>query len=231
MRPFKFMKKNYTVFLLGLLLAATSCSFTTKKIDPGDSDKEEVLTELVTFVLKNYHYSPKEINDEFSKNVYDEYLKKLDPRKRFFLQSDIDEFSKYRTRLDDQLNNHQVDFFTLTYNRLQKRMKEMQSVYQDIMDSPFDFSKKEKIDTDYEDQDYPKSKKERRERWRKQLKFAALSSYYDLKKEQEDQAEKDEPDEDFEPKTDAEMEKEARKTTRHSLDQFYDITDDIKEKD
>src|SRR5699024_6618124 len=35
----------------------------------------------------------------------------------------------------------------------------------------------------------------------------------------------------FEPKTDAEMEKEARKTTRHSLDQFYDITDDIKEKD
>jgi carboxyl-terminal processing protease len=46
----------------------------------------------------------------------------LDPSKRFFLQSDIDEFSKYETELDDQLINKDLTFFfqLLSYDRLMK---------------------------------------------------------------------------------------------------------------
>lgn len=232
MKTFKIMKKNYAIFFIGLLFSVTSCSFTTKKIDPGDNGKEEVLSELITFVLTNYHYSPKAIDNDFSKKIYHEYLNSLDPRKRFFLKSDIEEFSKYEESLDDQLKAHNIDFFNLTYERLQNRMKEMQPVYQEILDQPFNFDKNEEINTDYAKLDYPSSKKERKERWRKQIKFSALSSYYDLKKEQNEKRKNDTiPNEDLKLKSDTEMEKEARKTTRHSLDQFYDLSNDLKKDD
>src|SRR5699024_6316042 len=148
MKPYRFLKKNYTVFLLGLLLSITSCSFTTKKIDPGDNDKEEVLSELITFVLENYHYSPKDIDKEFSKNVYREYLKNLDPEKRFFLKKDIEEFKEYENTLDEELKDNSVEFFNLTYNRLQRRIKEMETVYGDYLDEPFDFDEEDEISTD-----------------------------------------------------------------------------------
>jgi carboxyl-terminal processing protease len=56
------------------------------------------------------HYSPATIDDAFSKGVYKDYVQALDPSKRFFLQSDIDEFSKFETELDDQLINKDLTF-------------------------------------------------------------------------------------------------------------------------
>ncbi|HIO25890.1 MAG TPA: tail-specific protease, partial [Flavobacteriaceae bacterium] len=76
--------------------------------------------------------------------------------------------------------------------------------------------------------DFASSKKELKERWRKQLKFTTLSTFYDLKKEEEAKA-KD--DEDYTPKSDAELEKEARETTKSSLDEFYDLNEDFERKD
>ncbi len=239
MKTYKFMKRNSVFFLIGLLLSVAACSFTTKnKIDPGDNDKEEVLSELVSFVLSNYHYAPKDIDDAFSKNVYREYVKSLDARKRFLLQSDLEEFSAYETQIDDQLKNHSVEFFNLTYERILKRMEETQAIYKEILSKPFDFSKEEEINTDYENIDYPKTKEERFESWRKQLKLNVLSSYYDLKKEQDDKikarkenAESAQEEEDWSPKTDAELEEKARENVLHSMEQFYDITKDIKKED
>ncbi len=239
MRTYRFMKKNSIVFLLGIILAVASCSFTTTKIDPGDNTKEEVLSELITFVLQNYHYSPKAIDDKFSESVYNDYINSLDPRKRFFLASDIEEFTKYKTSIDDELRDHSVDFFTLTYSRLQERMQEMEPVYKEILSKPFDFDKEETINTNYEDADYPSTKKERHERWRKQIKFSVLASYYDLKADQEkvkenkedEKSSADTKEEDKQPKSDVELEEKARETTRHSLEQFYDLTKDLKKKD
>lgn len=270
MNTYRFLKKNSAIVLMVLLLAVASCSFTTKKFDPGDNDKEEVLSNLVTFVLENYHYSPKDIDKEFSKNVYEDFVKSLDPRKRFFLKSDIEEFSKYEDKLHQQIKDNKVDFFNLAYNRLQERMEEMKSVYGEILDQPFDLETDEEINTDFDEIDYPESEEARKDLWRKQLKFSVITSFYDLKKEQEQREERkakgeegtadtEEEDElpenkehvrihgenvevakdndktdlleDEEPKTDAELEKEARKSARHSLDQFYDISKDLTKAD
>lgn len=224
------MKKNNIIFLLVLLLSVAACSFTTKKIDPKDNSKEAVLAELVTFVLENYHFSPVEIDDEFSENVYREYLKVLDPRRRFFIQSDLDEFVEFETQLDDQLRARKVDFFELTYSRLQQRMGEMENIYADILDQPFDFSKEEEINTDYEKLGYPSDENARRDTWRKQLKLSALASFHDLKKkdlEKRENPDDEDADEPYEPKTDEELEKEARKKALNSLDQFFNLNKDL----
>ncbi|WP_304035785.1 carboxy terminal-processing peptidase [Mesonia mobilis] len=221
------MKRNYKVFLLGLLLAVASCSFTTKEFD-ANSDKDEVLIELISYVLSKGHYDPKNINDEFSGNVYKSYLTGIDARKRYFLKEDIEEFEQYEDQMDDQINAHKIDFFNLTYNKLQQRLEETKDYYPEILAKPFNFDEEEEIDTDYDKIDYASSKAELKERWRKQLKFTTLSTYYDLKSEEEAKAEEDET---YKPKSDAELEKEARETTKSSLDEFYDLNEDLERKD
>lgn len=235
------MKKNSFIFLLVLLLSVAACSFTTKKIDPGNDDKEKVLSELVAYVLENYHYSPKDMGVEFSNHVYDQYLKSLDPRKRFLFQSDVDEFAKYRDQLGEDLKNNNIDFFQLTYDRIQQRIGEMEEVYEEILSKPMTFDENEEVDTDFDKASFPTDKKERYEIWRKQLKLNVLTSFYELKEEEKQKQEKiaeakDNPEEaeeieDTEPKSDAELEEKAREGVKHSLDQFYDINKDLKKED
>ena len=220
------MKRNYKLLVLVLLFAAASCSFTTKTFN--DPNKDKTLIELITYVLKNGHYDAKEVNDSFSSEVYKDYLEALDPLKRYFYASDIEEFKKYETLLDDEIKNSEINFFDLTHTRLLERMTEAEGIYEEILEQPFDFSKNEKLDTDYSKRDYVNSKEEMKERWRKQLKFSAISNYYEEKKEQEREL-KNNPD--YAAKTDAELEKEARELTKNALTEYFDFTHDLERKD
>lgn len=223
------MKRNYKIFLLGLLLAVASCSFTTNKIDTDqNSDKDEVLIELISHVLTRGHYSPKDINDDFSQQVYKEYLNGIDSRKRYFLKSDLKDFESSKYKIDDEILAHKIDFFNLTYNRLQKRLEETRGFYEELLEKPFDFSGNEIINTEYDELEYAANKKELKERWRTQLKFSTLSNFYDLK-EQEEKKHKD--DTSYKPKSDVELEKEARETTKKSMDEFYSLNGDLERKD
>jgi len=223
------MKRNYKIFLLGLLLAVASCSFTTNKIDTNkDSDKDEVLIELISFVLTQGHYSPKDINDEFSREVYKDYLNGIDARKRYFLKGDIKDFEAFKEKIDDEILAHKIDFFNLTYNKFQERMEDTKGFYAELLEQPFDFSENETINTNYDDLEYASNKKELKERWRTQLKFSTLATFYDLK---EQEAKKVEDDKSYQPKSDKELEQEARETTKKSLDEFYSLNDDLERKD
>ena len=209
-----------------LLMAAAACSFTTKKFE--DPNKDKLLIDLITYVLNQGHYDAKEINDSFSANVYEDYLENLDPSKRFLYKEDIEEFNAYRDKIDDEIKNKNIEFFNLTYGRLGERMEEARSLYKDILSKPFDFAENEKINTDYESLEYVSSKEEMRARWKEQLKFNTLITYYDLK---QDEKKKKEEDASYEMKSDAELEKQARETTLTNIDRYYDFTDDLQRED
>ena len=168
-----------------VLLSATLFAFRNSTTISEDPEKDKMLLELLTFVIEKGHYSPATIDDAFSKGVYKDYIQALDPSKRFFLQSDIDEFSKFETELDDQLLNKDLTFFNLTYDRLVIRMVEGKKLYKDILSNPFDYTIDETFNTDYEKEPYSKNKQELKERWRKQIKLSTLSSLTDRLKIQE----------------------------------------------
>lgn len=179
------MKRNYKVILLVLALCVGLWSFIPRQ-DKNDPEKDKLLLELLAYVLEKGHYSPLQFDDKFSKGVYKDYIDALDPSKRFFLQSDIDEFSKYELKIDDQILNKELTFFDLTYTRLMQRMEESKTYYKDILDKPFDYTINEEFNTDYEKLPYAKSKKELIEKWRKQIKLSTLSTYVDKQKLEED---------------------------------------------
>src|SRR5690554_4989310 len=238
----RILKKNFKVLFLAVFVAVASCSFTTKEFDNPDKDK--LLLDIITYVLQKGHYDPKQIDDAFSVDVYTNFINGIDPLKRYFLASDIEEFSKYKNQIDDQIKNKDLSFFNLVHTRYLERMEDVKKIYSEVLSKPFDFTKDESINVDYENIQYATSKQELTDRWRVQLKFSTLSGYYDLVEEQKpkkiekesyegENAKKVEKKiaEPVEKKSLAELEKDARATTEKSLDEYFDFTKDLQRKD
>ena len=162
-----FMRRNYKILLLVMALSLAFWGFMPKAkvVDP---EKDKLLIELLSFVIQRGHYDPVAIDDNFSKGLYKDYLQALDPSKRFFLQEDIVEFSKYELNLDDEIKNRDLTFFDLTYTRLMQRIKESEGYYKSILSKPFDYTIDESFNTDYEKLPYANNITELKEKWRKQ---------------------------------------------------------------
>jgi len=250
------MKKNIKILFLTVFIAAASCSFTTK--DFNDPDKDKLLLDLITYVLQKGHYDSKDINDEFSVGVYTDFINGLDPLKRYFLASDIDDFSIYRTEIDDQIKNKDLSFFDLVYSRFIERMGDVKKMYGNLLDEPFDYTENESINVDYDNLEYVTSKKEMEERWRIQLKFSTISAYYDLMEEEKaksvgdfsstktksnevtgdlidrdfsDEVKETSKIEEYVPMSSKELEEKSRNTSKTSLNEYFDFTDDLERKD
>lgn len=234
------MKRNYKVLLVVGILAAGLWSFIPSKKITGD-DKDKMLIELLSFVLEKGHFSPIEINDEFSKKAYASYIESLDPTKRFFIQSDIAEFQKYELSIDDMIRSKDLSFFDLTYKRLMQRMKESKVIYSNILSKPLDLNDNETINVDYEKLPYAATMKDLDQRWKKQLELAVLSDITDKEDIQnalssgisdETKDVKDaKPAEKSEPKSFEELEKTARKTTESNLNNNFNFIAELTRED
>lgn len=221
------MKGNYKFLLLALLIAFASCSFTTKKFE--DPDKDKLLIQLITYLLDQGHFEPKDINDDFSSHVFDVYLSNIDPFKRYFYESDIKEFEAYKDKIDDQIKAYDISFFNLTHERLLQRIAESKKIYTDLLEKPFDFSKEEDYNADYEALTYVSNKREMKERWRQQLKFSTIANYDDAFSQRDSESEENTKSE--KKKSIKEIESEARLTTKKSLDELYDYIEDRRRQD
>ncbi|PZX92362.1 tail-specific protease [Flavobacterium aquariorum] len=223
-----FMKRNYKILIAVVCLSATLFAFNINSKKSIDPERDKLLLEILTFVIEKGHYNPAVIDDSFSKGVYKDYIAALDPSKRFFLQSDINEFSKFELELDDQLNNKDLTFFNLTYDRLMLRMEESKKIFKDILSKPFDYSADEDFNVDYDKAPYAKNSTELKEKWRKQIKLSTLSSFTDKQKLEEDKKLK-EPN--YVPKSDAVLEKETRESSLNSLNESFGFMNDLKRDD
>jgi len=252
-----FMKRNYKILLIVTFISLALFAFKSNYVSTTDPDKDKLLIELLTFVLEKGHYSPALMDDEFSKGIYKDYIEALDPSKRFFLQSDIDEFSRYELELDDQIQNKDLTFFDLTYTRLMQRMEESKVIYQKVLNQSFDYSIDESFNTDYEKMPYANTTAELTNRWRKQIKLSTLSSLVDRLEIQENNGKVDKdlkdvaapinPDGSFQEaavetkkdtiagaekvKTFVELEKKTRESSLKSLNEYFEFIKDLDRKD
>lgn len=232
------MKRNYRILLVVGILAAGLWSFIPSQKASGD-EKDKMLIELLSFVLEKGHFSPIELNDNFSKKAYASYIESLDPTKRYFIQSDINEFQKYETSIDDMIRNKDLSFFDLTYKRLMQRMKESKVIYTSILSKPLNLNDEETINVDYEKLPYAATMKDLDQRWRKQLEFAVLSDITDKEdiqkavetdKENPEASDKKETVK-SEPKTFEELEAKARKTTESNLNNNFSFIAELTRED
>ena len=192
------------------------------KFSSDEPNKDKLLVDLVSYVLDKLHYDPKIINDDFSINVYEDFIDAVDSQKRFLLKSDIELFSQYRLLIDDQIKSSDITFFNIVYETLQLRMDEVESFYEEVLFAPFNFNIDEEINLDYENQEYVNGIDELRKLWRKRLKLSALDGFA---------SKKEINSEDDKTKTDSEIEVESRKSINDNLRDFFQFNSELERKD
>jgi carboxyl-terminal processing protease len=222
------MKRNYKILLSVVCLSLSLCGFTFKSNKRVDPERDKLLLELLTFVIQKGHYNPATIDDNFSKGVFKDYIAALDPSKRFFLQSDINEFSNFELELDNQLTDKDLTFFNLTYDRLILRMEESQKIYKEVLSVPFDYQIDEDFNVDYAKAPFAKNSSELKDKWRKQIKLSTLSSFTDKQKLEEGKKIKDSS---YTVKSDVVLEKETRDSSLKSLNESFGFMYELKRDD
>src|SRR4051794_6990106 len=141
--------------------------------------QQKILTTLGTIIEQN-HYKPKPINDNFSEQIFTKFLAAVDPDKNVLLQSDINALKKYQNSIDDEIHGAPIQFVPAVDTLYTKRLQEVISTYKDLLAKPFDFSTNEEITVDGSKLDFPTTEAQRRDLWRKKLKFLTLERYTDL---------------------------------------------------
>lgn len=178
---------------------------------------QQRLLNAVGALLEQEHYSPKPINDAFSKQVFTTYLNQLDGDKSLFLQSDINDLKKYETTIDDEIHGATIQFQPAVSVIYEKRVNEAILLYKEILSKPFDFNVDETIQLDGEKLGFATNESDRKERWRKKIKYYSLERYIDLVEERE----KNKGKEGYISKPDDSLEAEARSKVIKSIDRSF----------
>jgi carboxyl-terminal processing protease len=212
------MRKPHQLFkaILGIGLSVVFIAATPLNEDPPS--KNETILRTVGAMLEQGHYSPKKIDDNFSKEVFIEYFKRLDPSKRILTEKDMSKLRKYEASIDDEIHGSPLEFFTTAEEIYKKRIVEAEEIYRGFIEKPFDFNKDDVLELDADKLDFASNDNERKERWRKYLKWQTLDRFIDLKEQQEKNKDK----KDFVAKSDQDLEKEAREKVKKAMDKYFD---------
>ena len=148
------------------------------------SDREitrfQALDQLVVQSAQNWHFSPKEMDDQFSKDLFALYSKQLDPSKRFFLASDIESLKTHETLLDDELEQGRCDFSQKARAILNKRVDWVKTVYKHYLSQPVPFDSTASVELRADKLPYCSSLEALADRWRNILLYETLLVYMDL---------------------------------------------------
>jgi len=112
--------------------------FCSNKPASGD----EPLLKRLLFTLSTEHYSPKEINDSLSAQIYSNFLDKIDGDKQFFTKVDIQKFEVYRFSIDDQMKAGRFDFFDTVWTTLSQRLNIIEPWIEKSTQSPLNYDEK-----------------------------------------------------------------------------------------
>ena len=101
--------------------------------------EQRFTTNLATKLLTNWHYKDTRLDDELSERVLEGYIEMLDPNRSYFLASDIEQFNRYSTTLDDTLRHSDLEPAFDIYNLYLDRVHERAAYALERLKMPFDF--------------------------------------------------------------------------------------------
>ncbi len=169
------------ISLAVLIVAALACQADPRikaivsqndlKPDVQQSVEAKSLVELI----ENFHYKKVVVDDALSSLMFDDYLKALDAGKSYFLQSDITDFEKYRSTLDDDVREGDLSVAFYIFNVYQQRYTDRVNYALKEIDKKFNFASNETYTYDREKMPWFKSQAESDDLWAKRLKYEALN--------------------------------------------------------
>lgn len=178
------MKKiRRSALVITLVFATIGTLFAITWKSNSDPQKDKVLLAYMSEILRTFHYEPLSFDDNFSKKVFDDYLKNLDYSKMFFTQENVDALSTYKLQLDDQIRTTRLEFFHLSVEIINTQTALVEQWYPQILEKPFDYTVKEDFIVDEKKRGYALNNQELEKQWWKYIKMQVLDEIVALEKE------------------------------------------------
>jgi carboxyl-terminal processing protease len=168
---------SYLTTLAVLTLVIGAASVVAKPTQPSAADRQ--ITFAVATLMERTHLTGKMLDDEISERCLDTFVKELDPLKLFFYQSDVDEFRRRETLLDDAFKRGDIRFAYEVFERFLTRVDERVELAVTLLDQSHDFSIQDEMIRDPEKATYAKTPEEAAERWRQRVKFDLMKEVTD----------------------------------------------------
>lgn len=179
------------IFAAGILAFAVYVPQT----DGSDEGKEAVIMQAVLKNLERYHFAPTDINDDFSKESYLNYLDNIDGARLFFNQKDLKQLVMHEDKIDDQIKAGKFDFFNDAQLIVNENRKKVQTWYREILAKPFKLNRGDDFELRGEDSEWTADEKAQRAYWEDYLKRDAIRRVDDeIKKIEKDSTITEEPD-------------------------------------
>ncbi|MFT5580536.1 MAG: carboxyl-terminal processing protease, partial [Paraglaciecola psychrophila] len=142
-----------------------------------DEDQGKVAIDIVE-KLQSQHYASLAFDDKLSSRLLDNYIKRLDGNRSYFLRSDLKEFEQYRFVLDDTITAGDLNPGFIVFNRYQQRL--IDRVEYTIEQLPMlianlDFERDEVLQLDRSEANWPVNREELNDLWRKRIKSRVIS--------------------------------------------------------
>jgi carboxyl-terminal processing protease len=198
-------------FLLVCLLAA---AFYRPAVN--SSEKEAVLVQSILQEVGRSHFSPRTVDDSFSETLYQLYLDRIDPGKRWLTAKDLETLETFKLHLDDEALNGNFDFFERSLELMQNGISKTEAWFQEILTQPFDFTLEEDYELDGSKRPFASDDAALREVWRKMLKYETLTRLDEKLKAQEEGT-----DEELNGLTFEDLEKKSREETLKVYTDWY----------
>jgi carboxyl-terminal processing protease len=170
--------KRQILFTTLLLSFLTNVSADIQIVSISDLEPESKhirASELITHILTTYHYKKTELDDQLSGSIYTHYLKNLDQNKAYFLKSDIQEFDRYRFKIDDAIIKSDLKPAYDIFKRYRKRVDERIEFAIKTLNQNFNFDLDESYRFDRREDDWSDSKSTLDTLWRKRVKNDVLN--------------------------------------------------------
>lgn len=172
----KFTMHVRKTILLGIALALTATNATAQNARTYKPDDDDAAaTRHVYQLVKRHHINRESADQQITNHLLNLYVDALDPQRIYFLQSDIDEFTRSRSSLTRQLAGGDASLAFSIFNTYSKRAVSQLAYAHKIVDSAHDFRIEESIKIDSNSLPFATNDDELNERWRKRVKNVLLT--------------------------------------------------------
>jgi carboxyl-terminal processing protease len=160
---------------LFLALRVAGTATTTPTADLTMNEKHPDISQRVTRIIEDLHYSRPRIDNSFSSAILDRYLDTLDGNRLYFLSSDISSFGRYRYELDDRARDGELEPVFEIFNVFRARTEERIAYALTLLEQEPDFTIDESFRFDRSELAWPTTDEEIQDVWRRHVKNAGLS--------------------------------------------------------
>ena len=141
----------------------------------ADDATESNIAQLITKLLERSHYSQREFDDEISGKFLDRYLDAVDQQHLHLFKTDLAEFEKYRTQLDDMTKAGDTKPAHLIFARMMRHLSERISYVDELLKTEkFEFTANDRYTPNRHELPRPNDLEDAHKLWRQHLRFEFL---------------------------------------------------------